>query len=75
MNTTSQDITSSAPNQTASTYYVVTVTVPNTYADAFRYNGGACSTGGTPGVSEQLQNCSLSITYNFTATQRAGASQ
>ena len=26
-------------------------------------------------VSEQLQNCSLSITYNFTATQRAGAAQ
>lgn len=75
LNTTAQDITSSAPNQTASTYYVVTVTVPTTYADAFSYNGGACSTDGIPGVSEQLQNCSLSITYNFTATQRAGASQ
>jgi hypothetical protein len=75
LNTTAQDITSTAPNQGASTYYVVTVTLPTTYADAYSYNSGACSTGGTAGVSEQLQNCSLSVTYNFTATQRAGASQ
>ena len=71
----STDITSSAPNQGASTYYVITVTVPNTYADAFSYNGGACSTGGVAGSTEQLQNCSLTITYNFTATQRAGTPQ
>jgi hypothetical protein len=75
LDTTTQDITSSAPNQGASVYYVVTVALPTTYADAYSYNSGACSTGGTPGVSEQLQSCSLSITYNFTATQRAGASQ
>jgi hypothetical protein len=75
LNTTAQDITSSAPNQTASTYYVVTATLPTTYADAYTYNAGACSTAGVAGVSEQLQNCSLSITYNFTATQRAGAPQ
>jgi hypothetical protein len=75
LNTTVQDITATAPNQTASTYYVVTATLPTTYADAYSYNAGACSTGGTSGVSEQLQNCSLSVTYNFTATQRAGASQ
>ena len=75
LNTVAQDLTSSAPNQGLSTYYVVTVTLPTTYADAYSYNGGACSTGGTAGVSEQLQNCSLSVTYNFTATQRAGASQ
>ncbi|MGH3578958.1 MAG: hypothetical protein ACRDU0_15575, partial [Mycobacterium sp.] len=49
LNTATQDLTSSAPNQGASTYYVVTVTLPTTYADAFSYNGGACSTGGTPG--------------------------
>jgi len=72
---TAQDITSSAPNQGASTYYVITVSLPTIYADSYSYNGGACSTGGTPGVSEQLQDCSLSITYNFTATQRAGAPQ
>ena len=75
LDTTAQDITSSAPNQGGSTYYVVTVTLPTTYGDAFSYNSGACSTAGTPGVSEQLQNCSLNVTYNFTATQRAGASQ
>jgi predicted ribosomally synthesized peptide with SipW-like signal peptide len=73
--TSAQDITSSAPNQTGSTYFVITATVPSTYADAYSYNAGACSTGGVAGVSEQLQNCALSITYNFTATQRAGASQ
>ena len=75
LDTTPQDITSSAPNQTASTYYVVTETLPNTYADANSYNGGACSTGGVPGSTEQLQNCPVNVTYNFTATQRAGASQ
>jgi len=75
LDTAAQDITSSAPNQGASTYYVVTVTLPTTYADAYSFNAGACSTGGTAGVTEQLQNCSLSVTYNFTATQRAGASQ
>lgn len=67
------DITSSAPVEGASVYYVVTVTLPNTYADAYSYNAGACSTGGTAGVSEQFMNCSLSVTYDFTATQRAGA--
>lgn len=75
LNTGAQDITSSAPNQTGSTYYVITTTLPTTYADNYAYNGGACSTAGVPGVSEQLQNCSLNITYNFTATQRAGVSQ
>ena len=75
VNTAAQDITSSAPNQGASTYYVVTVTLPTTYADSYNYNSGACSTGGVAGSTEQLQNCSVSITYNFTATQRAGASQ
>ncbi|MGD0881311.1 MAG: hypothetical protein ABSB09_07075 [Acidimicrobiales bacterium] len=75
VDTTAQDITSSAPNQGVSTYYVVTVSLPTTYDDSYSYNGGACSTAGTPGVSEQLQDCSLSITYNFTATQRAGAPQ
>jgi hypothetical protein len=75
VNTAAQDITSSAPNQGASTYYVVTVTLPTTYADSYSYNSGACSTGGVAGSTEQLQNCSVSITYNFTATQRAGASQ
>jgi hypothetical protein len=75
LNTTASDITSSAPNQGASTYYVITATLPTTYADAYTYNSGVCSTGGTAGSTEQLQNCSLSVTYNFTATQRAGASQ
>jgi len=75
LNTTAQDLTSSAPNQGSSSYYVVTLTLPTTYGDAYGYNSGACSTAGTPGVSEQLQNCSLSVSYNFTATQRAGASQ
>ncbi len=73
--TTAQDITSSAPDQGSSTYYVVTVSLPTSYADAYSYNAGACSTGGTSGVSEQLQNCSLSVTYTFSATQRAGAAQ
>jgi hypothetical protein len=75
LDTAAQDITSSAPNQGSSTYYVVTVTLPTSYADAYSYNAGSCSTGGTGGVSEQLQNCSLSVTYNFSATQRAGAPQ
>ena len=75
LDTTVQDITASAPIQGASVYYVVMVTVPSTYADSFAYNGGVCSTGGTPGVTEQLQNCALSVTYNFTATQRAGAAR
>lgn len=75
LNTSAVDITSSAPVQGASVYYVITAAVPTTYADAYSYNAGACSTAGTPGSSEQLQNCSLSITYNFTATQRAGAPQ
>ncbi|MGA2835241.1 MAG: hypothetical protein ABSF84_01460 [Acidimicrobiales bacterium] len=75
VDTTAQDITSSAPDQGASTYYVVTVSLPTTYADDYGYNAGACSTGGTPGVSEQLQDCSLSVTYDFSATQRAGAPQ
>jgi len=75
LDTVPQDITSSAPNQGASAYFVVTATLPPTYVDAYGYNSGACSTGGTSGSSEQLQNCSLSITYNFTATQRAGAAQ
>jgi hypothetical protein len=73
--TTPTDITSSAPNQGSSIYYVVTLALPSTYADAYSYNSGACSTAGTPGTSEQFQNCSLNVTYNFTATQRAGASQ
>jgi len=75
LNATAQDITPSAPNQGASIYYVATLTLPTTYADAYTYNGGVCSTGGVAGSTEQLQNCSLSVTYNFTATQRAGASQ
>ena len=72
VDTTTQDMTAAAPVQGASIYYVVTVTLPTTYADAYAYNTGACSTGGVAGSTEQLQNCSLSITYNFTATQRAG---
>lgn len=75
LDTSAQDITASAPIQGATVYYVVTVAVPSTYADSYGYNGGVCSTGGTPGVSEQLQNCSLSVTYNFTATQRSGAAR
>jgi hypothetical protein len=74
LDTTPADITSSAPNEGASVYYVVTVTLPTTYADAYSYNAGACSKGGTAGSSEQLMGCSLSVTYNFTATQRAGTS-
>ncbi len=69
LNGSVSDMTSSAPIEGASTYYVITVTLPSTYADAYSYNSGACSTGGTAGVSEQLMNCSLSVTYNFTATQ------
>lgn len=75
LSTTASDITSSAPNQGANIYYVVTLSLPSTYADAYSYNSGACSTGGTAGSTEQFQNCSLNVTYNFTATQRAGASQ
>ena len=75
LNLGAQDITASAPNQSGSTYYVITATLPTTYADNYAYNSGACSTAGVPNVSEQLQNCSLSVTYNFTATQRAGVSQ
>lgn len=75
LDTSASDITSSAPVQGATTYYVVTVSLPTSYADAYSYNSGACSTGGTAGTTEQLMNCSLSVTYNFTATQRAGAAQ
>jgi hypothetical protein len=75
LDTAPVDITSSAPNQGASVYYVVSATLPTTYADAYSYNGGVCSTGGVAGSTEQLMNCSLSVTYSFTATQRAGASQ
>lgn len=67
--------TLTAPNEGATNYYVVTVSLPTTYADAYSYSGGACSTGGTLGFTEQLQNCTLSITWNFTAVQRAGANQ
>jgi len=75
LNTTASDLTASAPNEGSNEYYVLTVTLPTSYADAYSYNAGACSTAGTAGVSEQLQACTLSITYNFTATQRAGAPQ
>jgi predicted ribosomally synthesized peptide with SipW-like signal peptide len=75
LDSAASDITSSAPAQGASIYYVVTVSLPQTYADAYSYNAGACSTGGTAGSTEQFMNCTLSITYNFTATQRAGAVQ
>jgi hypothetical protein len=75
LDTTAQDLTASAPVQGASIYYVVTVTLPTIYADAWSYNSGNCSTGGVAGSTEQLQNCALSVTYNFTATQRAGTNQ
>jgi len=75
LDTTARDLTASAPIQGATRYYVITVRLPNTYADAYKYQGGACSTLGVPGVTEQLQNCSLSITYHFVATQRVGAKQ
>lgn len=55
LNTTASDITAAAPVQGSTTYYVVTVSLPNTYADAYSYNGGLCSTGGTAGSTEQLQ--------------------
>ena len=73
LDTTAQNITASAPVQGSSVYYVVTATLPTTYADAYSLNGGVCSTAG--GANEQLQNCSLSVTYNFTATQRNGTVQ
>jgi len=69
------DITSAAPIEGASTYYVVTVSLPTTLADAYSTNGGVCSTAGAPYTNEQFQNCAVSVGYNFTATQRAGASQ
>ncbi len=75
LDTAARNITASAPIQGATRYYVITVRLPNTYADAYQYQGGACSTLGVPGVTEQLQNCTLSITYHFVATQRAGAKQ
>jgi len=75
LDTAARDITASAPVQGATRYYVITVRLPNTYADAYKYRAGACSTLGVPGVTEQLQNCTLSITYHFVATQRAGAAR
>jgi predicted ribosomally synthesized peptide with SipW-like signal peptide len=72
---TAQDLTASAPVEGATIYFVITVALPTTYADAYSYNAGNCSTGGTAGVSEQLQNCALTVSYNFTATQRAGTNQ
>jgi spore coat-associated protein N len=68
-------ITLTAPIEGASTYYVITETLPTTYADAYSYGAGVCSTGGVAGSTEQLMNCSLSVAYNFTATQRAGTAQ
>jgi predicted ribosomally synthesized peptide with SipW-like signal peptide len=73
LDSTPTNMIASAPVQGASVYFVVTATLPTTYADPFSLNGGACSTAG--GANEQLQNCSLSVTYNFTATQRAGTVQ
>ncbi len=73
LDSAAQNILASAPVQGASVYFVVTATLPSTYADPYSLNGGACSTAG--GANEQLQNCSLSVTYNFTATQRAGTVQ
>jgi len=73
LDSAAQNILASAPIQGASVYFVVTATLPTTYADPYSLNGGACSTAG--GANEQLQNCSLSVTYNFTATQRAGTVQ
>ena len=75
LDTTARDLTGSAPVEGATRYYVITVRLPNTYADAYQYRSGVCSTLGVPGVSEQLQNCSLSITYHIVATQRVGAAR
>jgi hypothetical protein len=75
LDTTARNITASAPLQGATVYYVLTVHLPKTYADSYKYQSGSCSTLGVPGVTEQLQNCTLSITYNFVATQRAAAKQ
>jgi hypothetical protein len=75
LDTTARNITASAPIEGATVFYVLTVHLPRTYADSYNYQGGVCSTLGVPGVTEQLQNCTLSITYNFVATQRAAAKQ
>ncbi len=72
LNATPADISSGEPGIGASTYYVVTVSLPNLANYPYSTNGGVC---GGSGSTEQLQGCSLSITYNFTATQRAGTSQ
>jgi hypothetical protein len=64
-----------APKETASIYYVVDLTLPSTYTDPYSHNAGACSTVATTSATKQFMNCSLSVTYNFTATQRAGANQ
>ena len=75
LDTTARNITTSAPIEGATVYFVFTVHLPRAYADSYRYQNGACSTSGVAGVSEQLQNCTLSITYHFVATQRAPATQ
>jgi spore coat-associated protein N len=75
LNTTASDLTASAPNEGASEYYVIAVTLPTSLADAWGANAGACSTGLAGGPNEQLQACTLNITYNITATQRAGTAQ
>ena len=75
LDTTARNITTSAPIEGSTAYFVLTVHLPRTYADSYRYQNGACSTLGVAGVSEQLQNCTLSITYHFVATQRAGTAQ
>ena len=75
LDTAARNITASAPLEGASRYYVVRVTLPAIYPDSYIYKAGVCSTGGVAGSTEQLQNCSLSITYTFTATQRAGSAQ
>lgn len=72
LDATAQDVSAGEPATGASTFYVVTVSLPNLASYPFTVNGGVC--GGT-GATEQLQNCSLSVTYNFTATQRAGTTQ
>lgn len=72
LNTTPADLSTGEPAIGASTYYVVTVSLPNLTNFPYATNGGVC---GGSGSTEQLQGCSLSITYNFTATQRAGTSQ
>jgi hypothetical protein len=75
LDTAARNITASAPLEGASRYYVVQVTLPAIYPDSYTYKAGVCSTGGVAGSTEQLQNCSLSITYTFTATQRVGSAQ